>query len=168
MRDCPTLENCDFFEGPRLGDDLPIGVSIDGGLGVAEVGFVVGPEMQASALPCPLCSCGQKLRLKDAVFLVAAFWPRIREKDIDIGKRYAGGQRIEKIERIGVEEMEVIEFGSVTFSNTALNSIQADVDADTNFVRMRDGVGGEEMPVTAADFPNDWPMISQETCNFNS
>lgn len=116
---------------------------------------MVGAEKKRHALPCP---CGQrleKLGLQKAVFMMALFRPRIREKHPDFRECDAWWQGIEKFPGFGPHKMAVGKLGAVAFSAALFKSLEPEIDADAEFSRKRAGVAHQKMPVAASDFPYD-------------
>lgn len=121
-----------------------------------EVGREIGPKKKPGALPCPAGDLFQKSRSQDPVFVVPALRPRIGEKDVDRGKSGVWRQRGQEIDVIGLHEVRIRELGALALAFGALDSLPAYVDADAMLAAMSRGIGDQEMPVTAADLPDEF------------
>ncbi len=125
-----ALEDRQMLKRPWLRDNFPVGVVLNHSHGITEIGFMVRAKMEPRPLPFPLGGGGQEGWLEDPILVMAAFWPGIREEQIDCGESRRSRQCLEKIERVGVDEMEVSQLGSVTLAISAYDSVEADIHTD--------------------------------------
>lgn len=150
------LEDGGRFKWPGPVEQPPPAGLRDCGAGLREVGREIGPKKKPGALPCPAGDLFQKSRSQDPVFVVPALRPRIGEKDIDRGKSGVRRQGGQEIDVIGLHEVCVRELGALALAFGALDSLPAYVDAYAMLAAMSRGIGDQEMPVTAAYFPDEF------------
>jgi len=147
------LENRLGFEKPGRGRiDPPRGMRSKDRRGLREVIAVVGAKIKASPLPRPSRQRIEKRRLKQAVFVMASLGPRIGEKNDDRTETGIGGQRGEKIVRLGMKKVEIGQFRSVALADGTGDPLAHKIDANAQFAGMCRRAGREKMPVAAADF----------------
>ncbi len=134
----------------------------DVGLGGGEIGGVVGAEIEIGTGGGFGGEGVQKLRLHEAVFVVAAFGPRIREKHKYALKNDRCRQCGDNFGGFGAEKNEVGEFGAVAFAQGAFDAVAEEIAADAKLGRMGGGVVGEEMAVSGTDFEGNARMGGEE------
>ena len=144
------------FERPRfVGQDFPGGMRGDVFPRPFEEFRVVGAEKQLRAGAGTRGPQVERRRLHDAVLVVALFRPRIEEKQKELVEHDLRRERLEELFGVGLEEVEIRQPGEVALAQRALDALRDQVDADAAFLRERGGVGGEKMPVPAADFERE-------------
>jgi hypothetical protein len=87
--------------------------------------------------------------------MVAALGPRIGEKHENRPKTRVRRQSREEIKRLGVKKMQVGPRGAVPLADSPRDTLGAHVKAEAKLIWMRRSVGGEKMPVAAADFADE-------------
>jgi len=87
--------------------------------------------------------------------VMAALGPRVGKKDIERGKTSALGQYGEKIISVGLDEVEIGKPGAVALSLGARDPLRDDVDPDAGGLAVERRIGGQEVAVPAADFPDE-------------
>ncbi len=122
----------------------------DGG-GVCKVAAMVRAKIEARPLPRPRGERIEKRRLKQTVFVMAAFGPGIGEKHDDRAENDAGRQGGEKIMRLGMKKLEIGQLGPIALAGGARDPLADEIDPDAPFAGMRRRVGREKMSVAAAD-----------------
>jgi len=160
-----ALENGDVLKRPRLGDDFPVRIAFEDGLGRPEIGLVIRAKIKASALPCPLRGLPQKLRLHESILVMPSFRPGVGKQDIQGRNGHLGRQRIEKVPGFRVEEVEIGQFGTVALPDGAIDPLSTDVDPDAQSIRVHGAKGGEEVAMAAADFADKIGGIWQDASN---
>ena len=117
-----------------------------------EIFRVVGPEMQARSRVRTGGKSIEHGRLDEAVFVVAFFRPRVRKEENDFRKAATFGQGEEKFRGFSLEKGEVFQRGKFAFAIGSFDAFGNEIESDAKFLRERLGVGGEKVPVPAADF----------------
>ena len=134
---------------------LPVRVSGHNGFGVGKIRRMVRAETEAGPGASLRGEGGEKLRLENPVFMVAALRPRIGKQDENIGQLNGRGKRIEELTGFGFEKEEVGQFRAVAFTAGASDAVFEEVDADAKRVRMRRRISSQVMPMAAADLQRD-------------
>ncbi len=122
--------------------------------GVVVVRSEVGAEIEPSPLPCPRRHVAQEVGLHDAVLVVTELRPRVGKEHKYTGQAHCGGQQLKEESGLGVDEVEIGQFGAITFLGRTTDALAHDVDTDAELVGMCLGVGREKMAVAAANFPH--------------
>lgn len=151
----PGLKDGFQFEGPGIVDALPFRMGFDSGADFREIRRVIGAKIEASSLRRPLMHPIEKKGLKQAVFVVSPFRPRIWEEDEYGRKSDRRWQSPKEIVRIGVHEMEMVEFSAVAFPNRADDALSGDINANAGRLGVGCGIARQKMPVSAADLPHE-------------
>ncbi len=113
---------------------------------------MVGAKVKTCPLPCPHRKRLEERGLEQAVLVVPALGPGIGKQHENRTESRIRRQRREEIERLGVKKMQVGPPGAVPLAAGPGNALGAHVKAKAKLIRMGRGIGGEKMPVAAADF----------------
>ena len=84
--------------------------------------------------------------------MMTPFGPRVGKEHIDGRKPGTCGHSLQKIPRLGSDEPEIGQPGPFPLPLPSGDAIEDEIDSDADGLRMRLGIGGEKVPVTAADF----------------
>jgi hypothetical protein len=123
------LKNGDMLKWKRIfGQQLPLRVAGDDLTCLVKIRPVVRTKEKAAPLPCPGGKPGQKIRVEQAVLMVALFGPRVWEQHVNVRKRHAGGQFMEKVAGLTTEEMQIREAGAITFAEGLVSALQPEID----------------------------------------
>jgi hypothetical protein len=147
------LEDRLGLENPGGGGiDPPQGMRRKDRGGVREIPAVIGAKIESRPLPRPRRKHIEERWLQQAVFVMAPLGPWIGEKYNNC--TYAGVSRQggEKVMCLSMEKMEIGQLGAVAFAGGARDALTDEINAHAQFPGMRRRVGGEKMPVAAADF----------------
>lgn len=124
-------------------------------MGGGEIGGVVRAKTEVGAGGGFVGERVEKLRLHEAVFVVAAFGPRIGKKHKYPLKNNMRRQRADDFGGFGSEKNEVGEFGAVAFAQGAFDAVAEKIAANAELGRVGSGVVGEEVAVPGTDFERD-------------
>jgi len=94
--------------------------------------------------------------------VVPLLGPGIREEDEDRREPGALREDIEEQGRLGPHEMKRVELGAIALAKATFNTVEDDVDADTDALRVLLIVTRQKMPMAAADFPDDLPFNARD------
>lgn len=133
----------------------PPWVGCNGFQSLIVVRLVIGAEEEVAPLPCPRGKFIQEPGLEQTILVVALFRPRIRKQHVDVEQPDTSGNFLEEITRLTAEKMQVGQSGAVALAQRLRDPLQPQVNAHTEPVGMRSGVGVEEMSVAAADFQDE-------------
>ena len=159
------MEDSDLLKRPRAGRDFPRRMLLEKRLGFAEIRLVVGPKKEPRPLPCAARDDFEKIRLKQAIFVMPAFWPRIREENINIGQRRAWREAIHEVASLGVNEVEIGEFRPISLPEGPRDAFPADVEAEAKLIWVRGGIRGEKMTMAAAKLADEMGRRRKQACN---
>ncbi len=120
-----------------------------------EIFIVVRPEIQAGTLPCPACDQLKEAGLQQTVFVVTFFRPRVGKQNPEFVEGNTGGQRINQLAGLGLDEMAVGELGALCLALRAPDPVADHIHADTEGLGKFRGVVREEVAVPAADLESD-------------
>ena len=144
-----------MFKYPGFIRHLPVGMLLKRGPRVLEIGFVVGPEVDAGLIGGPELDMIEERGLNQSVFVVPFFGPRVGKEDEDVPEKLSRREGLKKKARICLDEVQVVRLGPPLLSRRPLNAIALDIDADTEFVRMGLGVGHEKVTMPAAELTDE-------------
>lgn len=122
---------------------------------------MIGAEKKASPLPCPCGDCFKKVDLQYTVLVMPLLRPRIGEEDPNFVESCPVRKRADEFARFALREVTIVEARAGAFPLCPGDAVAADVDAIAEFPGMLRRVAGEEVPVTAADFPDDPPRCGE-------
>jgi hypothetical protein len=102
------------LKGPRCGViDAPRSQGRNHGGNGREIFAVIRPEIQAGTLPHPTSDGFKKVRLQEAVLMMAFLRPRIGKQNPEFVEGDAGGQRIDQLAGLGLDKVAVGEPGTL-------------------------------------------------------
>lgn len=127
---------------------------------------MIRAEKKASPLPCPCGDGFKEVDLQNAVLVMTLFWPRIGEEDPNFIESCPGRKRAEEFASFALREVTVVKARAGAFPLGPGDAVAADVDAIAKFPGMLRRVASEEVAVTAADFPDDFPRCNEMRCEF--
>ncbi len=87
--------------------------------------------------------------------MVSDFRPRVREKYEQFGRTCVDRQRFQKHPSFRMDEMKVLEFRAVAFTEGSLNAFANDIEPNAEFPRVRFGECSEEVTVSTPEFQCD-------------
>ncbi len=120
-----------------------------------EVFLKIRAEIQPGALPRPSGGRLKKIRQQQAVLVVAFLGPRVRKKYPDFFEGYPGWQGEQKFPGFGEKKVTVGKPGALRFAPAPVNAHPSQIHAHADFLRKFRCIADQEMPVTAADFPDN-------------
>jgi len=121
---------------------------------IAKITLMVGPEVKVDALPRPCGDSREKFRRHYAILVMAAFGPRIREKQVHFVEVRPFRQRGQEVVVGGQEEMKVPKVRPVPLPRGASHTVRGDVDSDAVYSRLGGSIGRKKMAMAASDLPN--------------
>lgn len=125
----------------------------DGSCGLAKIGLVVGPEIQAGPLPRCCRGGAEEFVRHDAFLMVAPLGPRIGEKDEYRGETGAFRDGRQEVFGVGPDKMQVWEARPLVLADGPRNPVGRNVDSDAVFFRVRRGISHKEMAVATSNLP---------------
>jgi hypothetical protein len=135
---------------------------------VVKVRLVVGPETQFAVWSRSAgCGC-KKVRAKYPVLVVPYLRPRVREKYEDFGRENADRQRFQKKPTFSLDKMKVRKLRAIAFAECSFDSIADYINSDADFFGISLGKCGQEVPVTASEFPCDLRWDGQDSIEVHS
>ena len=137
-------------------------------LDFGEIGRVIRAKKQRRPRPGVLRDIVKKPRLQQTVFMVSLFRPRVGEKHINSREPGIGWQHFQKEAGLGPHEMQAVESSPVAFLGGAAYAMEVDIDANTIFCGMGFGVSRQEVPMAAANLPDEMSPRRQQMSDFRA
>lgn len=152
-----------MFERPRcrrIGAPAgQVGKQGDDGAKILEV---VGPKVQAGALPHPAGDFRKETWQQQPVFVMALFGPWIGEKDPEFIEGDPCWQRIDGFPGLSLDEVAVCQAGAFCFAFGAADPVADQVDSEEDPLRKFRGVLREEVSMAGPDLEGDDGMVGDE------
>lgn len=148
-----------------VGQQAPVRMRGDGLPRLVIVGLEVGAKEKATPLPCPRAEFVQKSGLQQAVLVVPLLWPRIGKQKIDIQQAGVGGKFLQDIANIAAEEMQIRQAGALTLAQPFADSLQLQIDANAELIRMRRSVRGQKVTIATADLEDESRFRRRQNCS---
>lgn len=156
------LEDRAEFEGPWVRGRFPGFVGGDNRLGVVEIGREIGPEIEPGVGGGVPGGPGEEVGFQDSMFVMTKFWPGIGEENEYPRQSDAGRYGFQEKPCIGVQEVQIADAGAMAFAQRTVDPVSHDVDPHTCGFGVCLGIGGQEVTVTAANFPNKRRVRTQD------
>ena len=118
--------------------------------------------MKSSVRGGPLGSVGEKVVLYKAVFVMSRLRPRIGKEDKEAVEGNAGRNDFEEQPGLGMKKVEIGQARAVAFPQRSFDTLTHNIDPDAELIGMSFRIGGQVMPMSAADLPRERQRLAQE------
>lgn len=119
--------------------------------GPGKVTQVVGAEVEERSRWAVAGQFAQKVRLYEAILMVASLWPGVGIKDEDAAKADLPGHCRKELGRLGLEEGDGAGLGAGTAFFGFFKTRAFDVDPEAVFLRVGVPIGDQKVPMSATD-----------------